>query len=232
VTPRSVHEASERTFPQTIAIVNQKGGVGKTSLAMNLVSLFKEAGRLPMVVDADPQMSAARWAASFTGAGGIVVRCLDAERDIELVSGEMKRLAIENGSDLLVLDCPADLREAAEVALLLADLIVIPVTPSPLDIWAAESTVSLARKARHLRGDGRPRIVLVPNRLNRATAMARDLAPTLAALGEEVAPGVAERVVLAESAILGQTVSQYSPKSRACAELGTLSRFILERLDV
>jgi chromosome partitioning protein len=231
VTYSSVNEATQ-TLPRTIAIVNQKGGVGKTSLAMNLASLFRESGRRPLVLDADPQMSAARWAAAFVGSGGIAVQCLDATRDIVLVSKEIERLASESGSDLLVLDCPADLREAAEVALLLADLILIPVTPSPLDLWAAETTVRLARKARQLRGDGGPRIALVPNRLNKGTAMARDLPPTLAALGEEVAPGVTERVVLAESAILGQTVPQYSPKSGAYAELSTLSRFILERLDV
>ena len=227
-----VHEASERTFPHTIAIANQKGGVGKTSLAMNLAYLFRESGRCPLVLDADPQMSAARWAAAFTGTGGIAVQCLDAERGIVLVADEIEHLASEAGSDLLVLDCPADLREAAEVAMLLADLVLIPVTPSPLDIWAAETTVRLARKARQLRGDGSPRIALVPNRLNRSTTMARDLPPTLAALGEEVTPGVTERRVLAESAILGLTVPQYSPKSVAYAELGALSRFILERLDV
>jgi len=232
VTHPTVHETNERSYPQTIAIVNQKGGVGKTSLAMNLASWLGESGRRPLVLDADPQMSAVRWSAAFTGTSGVAAKRLDAARNILLVSGEIERLAKEARSDLLILDCPADLREPAEVALLLSDLILIPVTPSPLDIWAAEATVRLARKAQRLRRDGRPHIVLVPSRLNRRTAMSRDLAPTLMALGEEVGPGITERVVMAESAILGQTVPQYSPSSPACDELGTLSRFILERLDV
>jgi chromosome partitioning protein len=222
----------DRLLPQTIAIVNQKGGVGKTSLAMNLAALLGASGWRPLVLDADPQMSASRWASSCTETGAVAVRQLDTTKDIVLVSREIDQLAGEAGADLLVLDCPADLRDSAEVALLLADLVLIPVTPSPLDIWAAETTVSLARKARKIRDDGLPRIALVPNRLIRGTAMARDLPTTLAALGEEVAPGISERVVVAESAILGQTVSQYSPKSRVCGELGILSRFISERLDV
>jgi chromosome partitioning protein len=218
-------------LPQTIAFVNQKGGVGKTTLVMNLAPLFRSSGRRPLVLDADPQESAARWAAAFNGPGRISVRRVDTDQDIVSVSREIGRFAGESRSDLLLLDCPADLRGSAEAALLLADLILIPVTPSPLDIWATAATVKLARRARQVRGDGRPRIALVPNRLSRGTAIARDLPPTLMAMGEEVAPGITDLVVLAESAIVGQTVSQYNPKSRAYTELGTLSRFILERLD-
>ena len=201
--------------PQTLAFVNQKGGVGKTSLAMNVAETLRLLGKRPLLLDADPQQSAARWAAASPGTDGVPVRCLDTDQDIVVVSTAIGRFAGENQADLLIIDCPADLRGSAEASLLLADLILVPVTPSPLDLWATEATVELARTAREVRGDGRPKIALVPNRLVRRTAMARDLAPTLAAMGEEVAPGITDLVVFAESAIVGLTVPEYDPRSSA-----------------
>ena len=215
----------------TIAIVNQKGGVGKTSLAMNLAWFLDTAGGRTMVLDADPQGSATRWAAGHNGAWGVAVRSVDAERDIELVSRDLERIAAEAGAEFVVLDCPPELRNAAEVALLLADVCLIPVTPSPLDIWAAEAAVSLASDAQRVRGDGKPAVALVPNRLVHNTVMARELPSTLQALGQKVAPGITERVVVAESAIVGQTVPEYAPNSPAYGEFLALARFVMETLN-
>jgi chromosome partitioning protein len=215
---------------QTIAIVNQKGGVGKTSLAMNLAWFLDTANGRTMVLDADPQRSASRWAESQNGSWTVEVRGLDAERDITVVSQDIERLASEAGAEFVVLDCPPELRNAAEVALLLADVSLIPVTPSPLDIWAAEAAVALATDAQRIRGDGRPRVALVPNRLIRSTLMARELPSVLEALGKKVAPGITERIVIAESAIAGQTVPEYSPNNPACGEFLELARFVMELL--
>ena len=206
---------------QTIAVVNQKGGVGKTSLAMNLAWFLDTAGGRTMVLDADPQRSATRWAEAQNGGWSVAVRGIDAERDIAVVSHDIERLASEAGAEFVVLDCPPELRNAAEVALLLADVSLIPVTPSPLDIWAAEAAVALASNAQRVRGNGRPRVALVPNRLIRNTLMARELPTALSALGETVAPGITERVVVAESAIVGQTVPEYSPNSPAYGEFSS-----------
>lgn len=216
---------------QTIAIVNQKGGVGKTSLAMNLASFLGNTGRRTLVLDADPQRSATRWAAARNSSGGIEVRLLDAERDIELVSQDLERIATETDTELAVLDCPPGLRDAAEAALLLSDVTLIPVTPSPLDIWAAESAVALARDARHVRLDGRPRVALVPYRLISNTLMAQELPGTLEALGEQVAPAITARIVIAESGILGQTIPEYAPQSAAYKEFLVLTQFVMELLD-
>ncbi len=216
---------------RTIAIVNQKGGVGKTSLAMNLAWFLDTAGGRTIVLDADPQQSATRWAAAQDGSWGVDVRCVDADRDIAAVSRDIERVASEAGAEFVVLDCPPELRNAAEVAFLLADVSLIPVTPSPLDIWAAEAAVTLASNAQRVRGDGKPAVALVPNRLINNTLMARQLPSALAAMGESVAPGITERIVVAESAIVGQTVPEYSPTSPAYNEFLALARFVMERLN-
>ena len=217
---------------KTIAVVNQKGGVGKTSIAMNLASILGLTGRRTVVLDADPQQSSTRWAAARLDSTGIDVYQLDAERSIDHVAGDLESIATETGSEFAVLDCPPELRNAAEVAMLLADLALIPVTPSPLDIWAAQGAVALAREAQRVRGNGEPQIALVPNRLIKGTLMARELPDTLAVLGESVAPSITERVVIAESAIIGETLLDYAPASSSHGEFVALSRFVMRLLDV
>lgn len=212
-----------------IAIVNQKGGVGKTSLAMNLASFLCSAGRRALVLDADPQRSATRWAAARNGSKGIEVHAIDADRPIEVVSRDLQRIAAETGAELAVLDCPPQLRSATEVALLLADVTLIPVGASPLDIWAAEEVLEFARDAQDVRGDGKPQVALVPNRLG-GTVLARELPAVLEELGERLAPGITERIVVAESAIRGQTLLEYAPKSRASSEFLALTHFTMELL--
>jgi chromosome partitioning protein len=197
---------------------------------MNLASFLCSIGRLTFVIDADPQRSATRWAASKSGSGGIEVHFLDADRSIEIVSQDVQRLGTETGAEFAVLDCPPQLRNTTEAALLLADVTLIPVGASPLDIWAAEEVLEFARDAQAIRGDGKPQMALVPNRLNR-TVMARELPGVLEALGERLAPGITERIVVAESAILGQTLLEYAPKSRASGEFLALTHFVLELLD-
>ena len=215
---------------RAIAIVNQKGGVGKTSLAMNLASFLCTTGRHTLVLDADPQRSATCWAAANKGSGGIEVHFLDTDRSIEIVSQDLHRIASKTGAMLAVLDCPPQLLNATEVALLLADVTLIPVGASPLDIWAAEAVLALARDAQQVRGDGKPQVALVPNRLS-GTVMARELPGVLETMGERLAPGITERIVVAESAILGQTLPEYAPKSRASGEFLALTRFVMELLN-
>ncbi|MEM8884742.1 MAG: ParA family protein [Planctomycetota bacterium] len=215
---------------KTIALVNQKGGVGKTTLAMNLAACLIEEGYRTLVLDADPQQSASRWSHVHDGPGGVEVVRLDASRPIDLVSDEIQRIAAERRAELAVMDCPPQLRAATEVALLLAELTLVPVGPSPLDIWAAEEVIDFAHDARDVRGDGKPHVALVPSRLS-GTVMARDLPVVLEALGEPLAPGITERIVVAESAIVGETLPDYAPKSRSSDEFFALTRFVTEILN-
>ena len=125
------------------------------------------------------------------------------ESDAGRFLAEIRRLADSHRADFVLIDCPPGLQTAAVAALLLADLALVPVTPSPLDLWAVEKAVELAADAREARGGDLPRVVLVPSRLIAGTVMARELPEALADFGELVAPGVYQRVAFAESAILG-----------------------------
>lgn len=215
---------------KTIALVNQKGGVGKTTLAMNLAACLVQAGRSALVLDADPQQSASRWAEVYAGPRGIEVVRFDASRPIDVVSEELERIGAERRAEFAVMDCPPQLRATTEAALLLAELTLVPVGPSPLDIWAAEEVLAFARDAQHVRGDGKPHVALVPSRLS-GTVMGRDLPLVLEALGERLAPGITERIVVAESAIVGETLPDYAPDSKSSGEFLALTQFVMELLN-
>jgi chromosome partitioning protein len=214
---------------RTVAVVNRKGGAGKTTLAMNLAGVLAERKRV-VVVDADPQQSAVRWGEQRQdGRLPFDVVALDAEAGVvEFKTGVLDRAATSAAS-LVIIDCPPELADATMVALLMADLALVPVGPSPLDLWAAESAVALTGDARQVRGDGRPLVALVPSRLMVGTVLARELGPALARIGP-VAPGVALRVAVAEAAIGGETVAEYAPGSPADQEFRAVARYVADRL--
>ena len=217
------------TERRTIAVVSRKGGAGKTTLAMNLAAVMAEKYRT-MLLDADPQQSAVRWAHQRPDDDGLpfAVRGVDISSAAQFRGG-LEALAVE--TELVILDTPPEIEDAATVALLIADLTLVPVTPSPLDIWAAEAAVELAQEARAERHAGdRPLVSLVPYRLIAGTNLARDLPGILKAQGEPVAPGIVQRVAVAEAAILGQTIAEYAPGSPADEELRALARHTLNRL--
>lgn len=201
-----------------LATLNQKGGCGKTTLAVNLAGLLKGTVAL---VDADPQGSATRWSGLRQGEPRFQVVPLDAGRGATHFKGGLDRLA----ADTVVIDTPPELQEASMLAALLADLVLIPVTPSPFDFWGAEQAVSLAREAREQRGGPLPLAVLVPYRLKAGTVLARQLTPTLARLGEPVGPAIHDRIALVEAALAGQTIREYEPGGVAHREFQELLIF-------
>ncbi|MBF0156987.1 MAG: AAA family ATPase [Magnetococcales bacterium] len=213
-----------------ISVLNQKGGCGKTTIAVNLAALWHDQGRQTLLMDADPQRSASRWAEQGNQGGfPFPVHSLDMTLGARKVKAEIQ--AVVDGREMVVIDCPPELREPAMLASLLSDLVVVPVTPSPLDIWAAEAATGLAQDARELNTQGRPRVLLVPSKTHPQTLLTRDLGKALTALGEEVSPvGISQRVALAECVIQGQTINQYAPNSPACEELTRLSHHILTLL--
>lgn len=211
-----------------VALLNQKGGVGKTTCAMNLAAALAEQESVGVaLVDLDPQASASRWFAQRTRPADFVVHPGDVLKLSEL-RAQLDLLA--ESVDWCVLDCPPGLDSPTAAALLLADIALIPCLPSPLDAWAAEAAVSLAREARETRGGAFPRVALLPSRVMASTSLGRELPATLAALGERVTHGISQRVAIAESAILGLTVGEYARGSRAHAEFLALAGDVVDQL--
>jgi chromosome partitioning protein len=186
-----------------VAIIQMKGGVGKTTIAANVSGELVRLGRTVRVLDLDPQTSLYAWAQRGEGVLRERVTTLDVH-DPAAFQAAVERAATPR-TTVVVLDCPPGFPRLAQLAAFVADLALVPVGPSPLDLIAAAQALDVLREAQ--RGGRRPVIALVPSRVSRTT-MGQDLARNLRALGT-VLPGVGQRVAIAESVLSGQTAREY-----------------------
>ena len=193
-----------------IAVAGRKGGIGKSTIVGNLAAEFAAMGRTVRVLDADPQHSLAAWARQGEG---ILSRCIEKVDGGEEGELQAKARKAEKKADLVFIDTPPGDPETAYQAALVADLVLLPCGPSPLDLFALKESLALALKARAERRSKRPRIRFVPSRVIRTTNLGRDLSSSLAEMGKKVLPAIGQRIVVAEAVMYGLTVSEYAPTS-------------------
>jgi chromosome partitioning protein len=216
-----------------ISCLNLKGGCGKSTICLNLAACLSGHKYKVLVIDLDPQRSITRWSKQAKTLESslsteVYPLKLDSKRPALQFRTDIETLIAETGSNLILLDTPPQLEDAALLAALISDLILIPVTPSPLDLWAAEAAVKTGREARRERKKKKPRITLLPSKVQPQTVLGRELKETLSALGEPVGPIITQRVALVESAVVGQTINQYAPNSPSHIEFKKLAAYVLE----
>jgi chromosome partitioning protein len=120
--------------------------------------------------------------------------------------------------------------ETAYAAALVADLMLLPCGPSPLDLFALKEALALALKARAQRRSKKPRIRLVPSRFALNTNLGRGLSENLEKMGKKVLPGISQRIILAEAVDSGLTISEFAPSSPSNAEFEALAKAVLKIL--
>lgn len=205
-----------------IAVIALKGGVGKTSLTGSLAVALAERRRV-LALDLDPQRSLEAWASAGPGVLAGLVRPVDATQPARF------RAAIQTATreaERVLLDTPPGFHDAALLAAVVADVVLLPVGPSPLDLLALERALEVVRQAQQERGDGRPRIGLVPNRLQHGTSLGRELPAALKRYGERVLPSVRHAVAIPEAALEGRTVNESRPGSPVHTDIHTLARAV------
>ena len=206
-----------------IAVAGQKGGIGKSTIAGNLAAEFAAMGRTVSVLDADPQHSLTAWADQGEG---LLSEC------VEKVSGHStddlrdKVRRAEKNFDIVLIDTPPGMPEMAYQAALVADLVLFPCGPSPLDLFALKEALGLALKARAQRRSKKPRIRFVPSKVLMNTNLGRNLSTSLENMGKKVLPPIGQRVVVAEAVMTGLTVAEYAPSSVSHHEFQQLAKAI------
>ena len=204
-----------------VGVLNQKGGVGKTTLSVNLAACLARTGARVLLIDADPQGSSLDWAAARQGEPLFSVVGFPRAT----IHKEIAQLGL--GYDQIIIDGPPRVTDLARSAIMASDIVVIPVQPSPYDIWAAEEVVKLITEARVYKENNKS--VFVVNRKITNTAIGRDVREALAAYPIHVLDAsVAQRVVFAEAAAQGQAIFEIDPTGPAVAEMEAVAAELME----
>jgi chromosome partitioning protein len=202
--------------PKVIAILNQKGGVGKTTLAVHLATALARKKRAVILLDADPQGSALDWAAARHGDPLFPVVGLPKSS----IHKELPALAASY--EVVIIDGPPRVYGVARSAIMAADLVLVPVQPSPYDVWAAKEIIDLLTEASVYKPSLAKAFVI--NRKIVNTAIGRDVAEALSEYPIPVLKtAVCQRVAFAESATQGLTVYELDPEMLASQEMDALA---------
>ncbi len=201
-----------RLVRSVIAVVQRKGGVGKTTISVGLAGELYQRGYRVSVIDADPQQSASRWAALSSLQFPV--------RELPFRPSQAERWAQQLASpddDFTIIDTAPD-EQSMEAAVAVATLALVPCTPSGLDLETTVDALYLINKVLSRRRLHVP-LLLVPNRLDTRTLEGLQILGELHRFGEDVGPPLGSRAAFVRAFSLGQTVNQFAPGTLADMEM-------------
>jgi chromosome partitioning protein len=206
-----------------LALLNQKGGVGKTTLATNIATALALQGKKVLYIDADQQGSGLDWSAARKGQPLFPVVGLPRDTLHREIA------ALSQPYEWVIIDGPPRVYSVAKSAIAASDMVVIPVQPSPYDVWAAKEIVDLITEVTVIKAN--LKAVFAINRKIVGTAIGRDVVESFATYPLPVLKSaVSQRVGFAETAAAGKTVLETDPHGHAAQEISALVTEIMEYL--
>lgn len=204
-----------------VAILNQKGGAGKTTLSTNLAHAFKLEGKKVLLIDSDPQGSARDWNAAGKG-NYVPVIGLDRptlDKDIKSINKDFEWIFIDGAPQLV---------DMSISAIKCADIILIPVQPSPYDIWASEDLVDIISERQKIT-NGNPKAAFIISRQIKNTKLSKEIRSALSDYHFPIfVHGTFQRVIYPQTSALGTSVIESSPHGDAALEILSIAKELKE----
>jgi len=204
-----------------IAIISQKGGAGKTTLALHLAAAAQDAGAVALIVDTDPQATASQWAAWRQDAPP------------EVIDSPPPRLAAKiaqatgQGAELIVIDTPPHADSAARAAVEVADLVLIPCRPSAFDLAAIQTSAKLVQLLR------KPAFVVFTAGAPNAPRVYQEAGELVEDFGTPPCPVILpDRAAYRHASAEGRTVLELEPAGKAADEVRDIYRWTCRQLDM
>lgn len=213
-----------------ITVCNQKGGSGKTTVSMQIAGTMGKKKKKVLVVDADPQGTSTRWAASASDELPFPASVVGLSAANEKVHREVKKFI--NDFDYIIIDCPPAADSVIpQSALLVADLALVPIVPSPLDLWASVGIRKVIENVSEINEILQARLVV--NQCQPNTNLAKETLEILPEFGIPVCRNfLRQRIVYRQSAVFGQVVQDFGAKaSEATKEIENLTREVVRILN-
>ncbi len=195
----------------TIAIISQKGGAGKTTLALHLAAAAHDAGQIALIIDTDPQATASQWAAWRQDAPPEVIDSPPPRLAAKVAAAK------EQGAEMIVIDTPPHADSAGRAAAEVADLVLIPCRPSAFDLSAIQTTAKLVQLLR------KPAYVVFTAGSPNAPRIYQEAGELVESFGTPPCPiQIPDRAVYRHASGEGRTVMEYEPAGKAADDIRQL----------